>query len=579
MAVELELESGSRAIGKLASEPDVGDVCEAGFGGRVCGKSESPHYCEPRVAQIEAGLGKLRHLKSPDGFKLLGWQKRHIVEPLFGVVVWSENFGCWVRRFTSVWITIPRKQGKTYLVAAITAVFLRILPAGSSLLVGAQSVDEAKKTFGKHLNAFINETPAWRAAIKYRKSELAWEDVRTGNECRVKTIQNPESARGPDWVFSALDEIAWVRDPEEAVEVISSSWDTSSPSEPIMFQFSTLPGDPASWGRMHNDWMAEVAREPDLAPDTLPFIRTLGENQDWRDEQVWREVVPGLDEGITSLDNYRLRAKRAEKKVSARNKFLTEMLNAPQISQASYIEGELWMDQNLKPSRDEVYDKIAGFSSGVYAGYDFSRVSDLSSFALVAHDGTGLWIWQQSFVPERVAFKLDKMLGGRVSEWLEKGLLRILPEGSESNYIAELTWETIKDLRGLEVIGFDYNDAAQATKFWDGKPVRHERCPQGFVLSPAIKSVEDLAMARKIIHGQDDLLFYSVTCAEIEISVKEKLAIRKPHRKSMAARVDPLVAALTAHHTRLNNEDPQSGFYLESRYQSKAVRARRASQG
>ena len=399
-------------MGQLPTEPDIGRACDAGFAGSVCGLTRSPHFCAPRVAQIEAGLAKLRHQNSPDGFELLDWQRNHIVEPLFGVVVWSAAHRVWVRRYTRVWMSIPRKQGKTYLVAAITAVLLRALPKNSSLLVGAQSVEEARKTFGRALAGFIEATPAWRARIRFRKTEGAWEDVQSGNECRIKSLQTPASARGPAWVFAAIDEVAWLPDPEEVVEAISSSWDTSRATEPIMFMFSTLPGDPASWGRAYNDWMAEVAHDPDRAPDTLGFVRSLGEGQDWRDENVWREVVPGIDEGITSIDDYRLRARRAESKTSARSKFLTEMLNAPQISQAGYIPPEIWADQAPTLERADILARLSSFTSGVYAGYDFSRVSDLSSFALVAHDGAQLLVWQQSFVPERVAYRLDQQLGG-----------------------------------------------------------------------------------------------------------------------------------------------------------------------
>ena len=129
------------------------------------------------------------------------------------------------------------------------------------------------------------------------------------------------------------------------------------------------------------------------------------------------------------------------------------------------------------------------------------------------------------------------------------------------------------------MLGFDYHDSAQAQKFWDRKPVEIESCPQGFPLSPAIKNLEDLALARQVAHGGDDLLGYAVGCAELDVSVKEKFAIRKPNRKVMAARVDPLTAVLTALHTRIRNQDNHASVFGGPRFSSSSARARRAARG
>lgn len=554
MADKVKVRGRDYKVGRLEGEPTKGSPCGYKFGAELCKKTQSPHYCEPRVKFIEAGLSKLRHSEAPDGFQPLKWQREWVIEPLFGIVVWDATWEQWVRRYRVVWCSVPRKQGKSMLVAALTALMLRTLPLNSAMLLGAQKLDEAVEVVGGHTRDFIESTPKWKHDITWKSSTLEFRSNKTGASCRVVAVNRPESARGGMWAWSVLDEIAFYRDPEESLAVIRSSW--GSVREPVVLCITTLPGDAGSWGRTNNVFMSEVLSNPDLAPDTLPVISMVADTEDWKSEETWKRVCPALAEGVQSMTDFRLLAKQSETNPSVRSKFMTERLNAPAVTDAAFIPVDVWNAQKKQMTRAELYERITELPGGVYAGADFSRVSDFTSIALVAGVGEHLYIWQQSWIPEPVAAKLDNKLSGRITQWLDEGYLRILPEGANSGYVAEALTAIIQGCKGQVMVGYDIHEAEDARKHWETEGVSFEACPQGRVLSPSIKAVSDMAFAGLLIHGDDPVLEYAVSCAEVKITEQEKYMLRKPDRNISASRIDPIIAVLTAFQTRARNQEP-----------------------
>lgn len=92
-----------------------GPSCGYSFRGSVCEK-EGSHYCEPRadraVAFVESLCVHTKGRWARQAFVLAGWQEHDIVRPLFGEVVWSDEWACYVRRYRIARIVLGRKTGK-----------------------------------------------------------------------------------------------------------------------------------------------------------------------------------------------------------------------------------------------------------------------------------------------------------------------------------------------------------------------------------------------------------------------------------------------------------------------------------
>lgn len=103
-------------------DPERRPTCGRIFRDEECRK-RGPHYCKPRADKVIAFFSEvLAHYRKPhvgQPFVPKPWQEFEILRPLFGEVVWSPEFGCYVRRYRIAHIVMARKGGKSALASAI----------------------------------------------------------------------------------------------------------------------------------------------------------------------------------------------------------------------------------------------------------------------------------------------------------------------------------------------------------------------------------------------------------------------------------------------------------------------------
>jgi phage terminase large subunit-like protein len=149
-----------------------GPECRYAFRGQPCPESGA-HYCAPRADRVVAFFAELlRHTKGPyarTAFLLASWEEHEIVRPLFGEVVWSVEWGCYVRRYRVAYIIMARKNGKSELAAGI----LLYLLVGddeqaAEVYSAAKDTKQAGKVFEPALR-MVQLSPALSARLRYYK--------------------------------------------------------------------------------------------------------------------------------------------------------------------------------------------------------------------------------------------------------------------------------------------------------------------------------------------------------------------------------------------------------------------------
>ena len=95
------------------------------------------YYFDERTANIvvqyiEENVKHVKGDKAGEPFILEQWQKDDIIKPLFG---WKHK-ATGLRKYTSAYIEIPKKSGKSFLAASIACVFIDIEREGGSEIVG-----------------------------------------------------------------------------------------------------------------------------------------------------------------------------------------------------------------------------------------------------------------------------------------------------------------------------------------------------------------------------------------------------------------------------------------------------------
>ena len=564
MAVKVSHEGRTYNVGMRKTDPKQGKPCDAkGVDGKVCGKIKSPHFCVARLSVILAALALLKSYALGIGegqtFKLLLWQLHRVVEPLFAIVIWNEQKQKWVRRYRKVWIVVGRQNGKTVLAAVLICILLRLCKPGTQMLLAAQNKEACRDLLGARVQEFLTasemEEQPFLAEVKWSKSkqQFYFENERGKTFAKLVAVTDPNAVRGGKWEVIVFDEAAFYKDPAAVINIAETSWGAAD--EPIMLITTTLPGDVMSWGRQRNAEMEKVMLDPDLEPDALPVIYGLQEGDDYLSEEVWMKRCPALAEGVLDIDMFRDYATRSEVSLEARQYLIEELLNSPRIEDTAWLamdawDWQPWMDKTLNFDEidwDGIFEKMKKLKGGIYAGADFSRVHDLTALALIANWGGRTYVWVMAWIPQKIRADLNRRTGGAVERWIKQGRLRVLPNVEEpAALVAEEMANILKQLPGLVRVGYDEHDAAEAVKVWKANGLDVKRVQQGSVLSPAIKDIEGAVQQGMIVHGACPVLRWSVGSAEVVASDKEKIRLKKPDRKTAAARIDPVVALCTA---------------------------------
>jgi phage terminase large subunit-like protein len=307
------------------------------------------------IAFIE-GLKITSGMHAGRPFKLRPWQKA-IIKAIYETSRRREV----VRPIRQALITVPRKNGKTQLAAALALCHLAGPEArerGQILLAAADRNQAA--LIMREMIALIraNEELADRMIIRSHNKTL--EDEVTGSVYQA-LLSDATKAHGLSPSFVICDELAqWKkRDLDEALLTGSGAH-----TEPLMAVISTMSPDP-------NHVMSELVRygeqvrDGDIEdPTFLPVIYAAPKDADWTDEKVCRACNPALAD-FRSLDEMRISCEQAKRLPAREPAFRLLYLNQPIDSASRFLNRVDW-----EACRDDGHRALTG--SRCYLGLDLS---------------------------------------------------------------------------------------------------------------------------------------------------------------------------------------------------------------
>ena len=159
--------------------------------------------------------------------------------------------------------------------------------------------------------------------------------------------------------------------------------------------------------------------------------------------------------------------KKAELDPTQMNIFARERCGFAGEYTALFMPREAWLACAVEGGRPEILQRMRG--RPVYAANDFSEMSDLSAFALIAYEPDGTMLvaaWH--FIPASARDKLDALTKGMVSVWIKAGWLEVLPEGEQlPERVAKRCLELVAPLRDDVVMwGYDKWHSEGAAIVW-----------------------------------------------------------------------------------------------------------------
>jgi phage terminase large subunit-like protein len=496
------------------------------------------------------------------GFDLLDYQRDLILRPLFG---WERQDG--TRRFRKAFIEIPKKNGKTQLVAGL-ALYMLLADGekGAEVYVAAADREQARILFNA-AKAMVEGSPALsKRVIVYRNSI-----VRRDDPTAFFQVLSAEAAtkHGPNIHCLIIDELHAQPD-RELFETLSRG--VIARRQPLILLITTAGDDDESICFEEYEYAKRVLKGQIEDEAHLPVIFEAQPEDDWQAPATWQAVNPGLGTTITA-DAMAGFAREAANEPRKRNDFLRFHLNR-WVNQATAWIPVDWWDACRQPLPADAVLAEAPCALGI----DMAQKIDLASAVAVFRlplDGPAQTIvlpadaeqpdaapareltlnYEIAIVPAfwlpgdtlRERVKQDRVPYDR---WRDEGLL-FVTEGATIDseaivrHVATVWPARFPRLKEGEV-GYDPAFATEiGIRLRDAHGFQALEVLQNYKhLTEACYVFEALVKAGRVRHGGHRLLRWNVENVAVKRDDAGRIRPVKP--KKVAKRIDGLVATLIA---------------------------------
>lgn len=371
-------------------------------------------------------------------FELLDYQTQLILRPLFG---WL-NVADGTRRFRKAYIEIPKKNGKTQIIAGLALyMLLADQEPGAEVYVAAADRDQARILF-KAAVAMVQANPALEKRLVVYKNQI----VRKDDPTAFFQVLSAEAAtkHGPNIHCLIIDELHAQPD-RELFETLTRG--VIARKQPLILLITTAGDDDESICFEERDYALRVMSGTIPDEHHLPVIFEAKPDEDYMDPAVWYRVNPALGATIP-LASFEVFAREAANEPRKRNDFLRYHLNRWVNQATAWIPVE-WWDACLWP--EPITDALLSTLTCA-AGLDLAQKYDLASFTITFRrtvegasqelalvDATAaesgktetrkiqlnyeLFVVPFFWIPENTMLEHERQDGVPYSDWAEKGLV------------------------------------------------------------------------------------------------------------------------------------------------------------
>lgn len=486
-------------------------------------------FREDLVERAIRFMGIFRHFRgrsSGQPFILEPFQQ-FIVANLLGWY-WRENGH---RRFTSAYIEMARKGGKTALIAAIAMYyFIADGEDGAEIDIAANNLEQANicfefiQRFSKQLDPKGKDLKVYRKVVEIeenasRVNVFSSDDKgKDGFNASVGIIDEYHSApntRMRDVIKSSMG----MRDNPMLLTITSAGFDKTLPC----YKLRTVCTEILS-GLKTDDSMFTI-------------IFTLDDDDDWRDENVWIKSNPNL--GVTVTKKY-LR----EQVTSAMNN-PTEELSVRTKNLGEWLSStEIWIPERYitDASRKVELDDYSGRECWV--GVDLGAVSDMTAVSVMFRDGEDRCVFKTFYYLPEAALETSPNRD-LYRTWRHLGLIRLTP-GNVTDY-QYVTNDLMTVYRNHFLIGvyYDpYNATAWATQCTElGIPLEPYSQNIGNFNRPT-KEFERLCLGGKVIIDDNEITRWMFGNVELKMDHNGNAKPNKGAGKEK--KIDGVISMLSA---------------------------------
>ena len=472
-------------------------------------------------------IGTLKHFmgkSSGKHFKLENWQQFIIAN----IVGWYWKDGN-TRRFTSSYIEVSRKNGKTALAAALCLYYLIADGEdGAEVDLAANSKEQAKIAF-EFCSSFSKQLDPKGKYLKPYRDNVQF----ALNNSKLKVFAADDSKLdGFNASFGLIDEYHAAKN-SKVRDVIKSSMGMRN--NPHLCTITTAGFDKTLPCYKLRSTSIEILNKLKTDDSMFIAIYSLDDKDDWTDKDNWVKCTPNLNVTVTSKyikEQVQSAINNPSEEVGVKTKTLNLWCDV----------ADVWLPESyiVKASKDIHLEDFRDCEC--YIGVDLSATSDLTAVSYLIEKNNIYYFKTDYYLPESAL--VDKPDRETYKLWKQQGLITITA-GNVTDY-DYITNDIVaaSNILNIQKIGYDKWNATQwaihATEI--GLPLEEYPQTMGNFNRPT-KELERLILSGNTVIDNNEITRWCFRNVELKSDYNGNV---KPNKGIKSKKIDGVIAIIQA---------------------------------
>ena len=507
-------------------------------------------FDERKAQRVVRFIEALRHTKGEfhgQPFHLLPWQEK-IIQDVFGTVRDDDPT---MRQYTTAYIEIPKKNGKSELGAAIALnMLINDDEWKAEVYSCASDRQQAAIVFDVAVD-MVRQSPALMKRVKIIPSTRRMIYQPTGSIYQVLSSE-VATKHGLNVSACIFDELH--TQPTRALYDVMTQGSGDARRQPLWFLLTTAGTDRNSICWEVHQKALDILEGRKIDPRFYPVLFGLPDDADWTSEENWYRANPSLDHTIT-IDKVRDAFHKAQETPADENQFRQLRLN-------QWVKQSVrWMPLDKWDECGGVVDPYALEGRACYAGLDLSSTSDLTALVLVFPPTSE----DEPYIALPFFWLPEETLSLRVrrdhvpyDQWAKRGFIQttegnVVHYGFIERFICELG-----ERYNIREIAHDRWNATMMVQTLEDDGFTMVPFGQGFKdMSPPTKELMRIVLEHKLCHGGHPVLRWNMDNAYVRTDPAGNLKLDK---EKSTEKVDGAVALVMALDRAMKNQGGDSVY-------------------
>lgn len=488
---------------------------------------EDIYFNESVVDKAINFIGTLKHFmgkSSGKHFKLENWQQFIIAN----IVGWYWTDGN-TRRFTSSYIEVSRKNGKTALAAALCLYYLIADGEdGAEVDLAANSKEQAKIAF-EFCSSFSKQLDPKGKYLKPYRDNVQF----ALNNSKLKVFAADDSKLdGFNASFGLIDEYHAAKN-SKVRDVIKSSMGMRN--NPHLCTITTAGFDKTLPCYKLRSTSIEILNKLKTDDSMFIAIYSLDDKDNWTDKDNWVKCTPNLNVTVTSKyikEQVQSAINNPSEEVGVKTKTLNLWCDV----------ADVWLPESyiVKASKDIHLEDFRDCEC--YIGVDLSATSDLTAVSYLIEKDNIYYFKTDYYLPESAL--VDKPDRETYKLWKQQGLITITA-GNVTDY-DYITNDIVaaSNILNIQKIGYDKWNATQwaihATEI--GLPLEEYPQTMGNFNRPT-KELERLILSGNTVIDNNEITRWCFRNVELKSDYNGNV---KPNKGIKSKKIDGVIAIIQA---------------------------------